>query len=249
MAFLQIQFFNQAKPKPKSIKNSSGFMTVALMCFLSLMILFLSAFALLSVGIKNITKTQTHCITGLFQTQKELGQVLSQLLALNQRSVQLKRARQTTEASLAIATASVVLIPKIPILEGTRKTIIGLQKVLIVKQKFLLTKAFLIKQSRLGELKRKFKKFKASQIRESSFYKKALAVKKQQIGKDSYIYKPVDNFKNHQKITLAWKLFPFHPLIKDWDYIFPSNEKKNGNYSCSVTLNKEGNQWTSQLYH
>ena len=62
MEILQTGFFNQTKSKPPAVKEESGFVTVCLLCFLSLMLTAVMAFSVLSLGIKNITRSQTYCI-------------------------------------------------------------------------------------------------------------------------------------------------------------------------------------------
>ncbi|MCZ0932987.1 MAG: hypothetical protein OXJ52_07535, partial [Oligoflexia bacterium] len=166
-------------------------------------------------------------------------------LKLNKKVSNASKARKTADASIKTAIASVVLSPKAPALIKVRDSIKLLQKALILKQQYLLTQSFLIKKRALKQLKQKFKKLKASQVQDLTFYKKALAVQKEKIGSDAYIYTPVEDFKNHQKISFQWRLSVFHPLEKSLSLFKNYNPK----YTCAGSLEQRGAKWLSILYH
>lgn len=262
MDFLQTKFHNQTKFNSSSIKHlkqslrwmkkqnqkqcQSGFITALMLPFLSVLLTVLLGLTYLSAGIKNITRSQSLCIQQALHTQKDLGKLLTQLTRLNKKASYLSKARKTLSASIAAATASVVLIPKVPQLIKMRDKIKLLQKALIIKQKMILTQSFWIKKQAVIKLKQKFKNLKASQVKELTAYKKALAVKKSKIGSDAYIYKPVEDFKNQQKISYQWKISIFYPLEKNW---FLFNNSYNTKYSCTSSLEQKGKKWLNILYH
>ena len=223
-------------------------MTVSLLVFLSLMITVIMGFSLLSVGIKNITTTQSLCIKGLIQTQKELEPLLTKLLSLNNRVEQLHRSRQAVDAAIATALASIVLAPKVPHLKKIKETIKKLQKGVQIQQSALLTKALLLKTKNLNQLKQKLKAQKVVAVRNHSSIKKALAVQKEKLGKSAFIYKPMDNFKQKQKISLSWTLNPFGALNPDRKFLLIEGSP-NRRLSCTATLEKKGGRWISRLYH
>ncbi|MDE0091718.1 MAG: hypothetical protein OXN83_00340, partial [Oligoflexia bacterium] len=134
MEFLQTQLCNQTKLNFASIKKKnkkigdSAFITALFLPFLSLMLIGLMGLAGLSLGIKNITRSQSYCIKQALQTQKKLGKILAQLIKLNKTVSYMNTARKTADASLATAIASVVLIPKTPQLIKARNKIKTLQK-------------------------------------------------------------------------------------------------------------------------
>ena len=249
MDFLQTKIFNQTKFNFTALKkqktNHSGFITVFSLAFLSLIMTGLIGFASLSLGIKNITQSQSLCIKQTLKTQNSLSQVLSQLLALNKTASSLNKSRKTAEASIATATASVILVPKVPALIKARDALKFAQKTLIFRQKQLLLKSLLIKKKALRHLKQSLKKIKAHHIQELTFYKKALAVQKEKIGQDAYIYKPVPDFINQQKISFQWVLPLFYPLDKNWSLLKRSQAK----YSCTSSLKQKGEKWLNILYH
>ena len=250
MVFLQTRFYDKTKSQllKNPQKNRKGFMTVSLLVFLSLIITVIIGFSLMSVGIKNITHSQSLCIKGLIQTQKELKPFLKKLLALNNRVKQLHYSRQAIDVAIASALASVVLIPKVPKLKKIRDTIKKQQKTLRLQQELLLKKAFLSKTKNLNQLKQKLKAKKAFQIKNHSFIKKALAVKKEKLGQQAFIYKPVENFKQQQKIRLSWKLNPFGRLHPDRKFLLIEGSASQ-RLSCTATLQKKGGRWISRLYH
>ena len=243
MAFLQKRFSHSTKSG--LLKKKSGFVLSSLLFFLSLLMSFLIGFSLLSVGIKNITKSQSLCIKGLIKTQRELNPILTKLLSLNHRVKELHHSRQALSASIAIAAASIVLVPTVPALEKTREAVKLLQKAIRFQQEALLLKSDFVKRKNLNQLKLSLQKQKALAVRETSFFKKALALEKEELGKEAFIYKPLDNFKQNQKIRLSWTLNPFGGLSQDWKTLLNAKRKQ----SCAATLEKQGEKWISRLSH
>ena len=226
------------------LKSDSGFLTLTLLSLLSLMFLILLGFSLLSVGIKNITQAQSYCLTELSQTQKKLGQKLQQLLKLNQKVRLLNTTRKGIDASIAAATASLVLIPKVPALQKSKEVVKLGQKSLIAAQKGILIQSQLIKKQQIRKLKSKLETLNVRWAMESSFYKKALAVEKEEIGAEAYIYKPVEEFKIKQKIKVSWNLPAFYPLKKDLSWIFSDSSFRNRNPSTKF-LNFNSSRFNS----
>jgi len=268
MAILQARFYHSAKfstqflkrLKTLSMKDNSGFLTLVLCLFLSLMFLVLIGFSLMSLGIKNSTQAQSHCLKELSQTQKNLGQKLQQLLNLNEKSRLLDSSRKGLDASIVVATASVVFVGKVPALQKLKKGVQMAQKTLIATQKALLIQSELLKKEHLSRLKSQLKTLKATQVRDSSFFKKALAVEKEEIGEKAYIYKPVQDFKRTQQIKMSWDLPAFKPLEKDLSWIFNdfyahllafrgASKAFSINQSCAVTLEQKGEEWIYRLSH
>ena len=264
MEFLQKRFYDSAKLKSPLVKkilcedfqqvqkrnnasNKQGFVMVLFLPFLALMITGIIGLTTLSIGIKNITKTQSHCIIINFQAQKELGILLQKLLALNNKVRRLNEARKVIETSIAGAATSVILIPQIPKLKKARDFIKQAQKLVIARQKLLLAQSSLIKKKALIQLKKSLNKLKASHIREAQAHKKALAVDKEKIGDQAYIYKPVPDFINQQKIQWIWNLQSFFPLNQNLKWM--SHAKTVSTYHCSATLKQKETQWISKLYH
>ena len=299
MAFLQTRFCDSAKFQISSLKagllkfgllkrislgaklmkSNSGFLTLTLISFLSLMFLILIGFSLVSVGIKNTTQSQSYCLKGLSQTQKKLGKKLEQLLKLNQKVRLLDTARKSLDASIAAAVASIVLIPKVPALQKSKKLVKLGQKSLIAAQKGILIQSQLVKREQIRKLISQLKILNAKWTVGSSLYKKALAVEKEEIGVEAYIYKPVEEFKTKQKIKVSWNLPAFYPLEKDLNWIVRDSSFRNNPFaakplnfnssnfnpfhfvrstyskafsikqSCAVTLEQKGEQWIYRLSH
>ena len=264
MELLQKRFYHSPKLKSSAIRKifcetfifrkvqneiskDQGFVTVLFLAFLSLMMTGMMGLAALSLGIKNITKSQSHCIKINFQTQKKLGLLLKKLLALNKKVRQLHKARKGIEASIAGATVSVAFIPQIPKLKKMRDFVKQAQKLVVLRQNQLLAQSFLIKRKALIHLKKKLKRLKASHVREIRKNKGALAVKKEKIGDQAYIYKPAPDFINQQKIKWIWNLQALFSLNQNLKWI--SFTKFISTHSCSASLKKKGTQWISALYH
>lgn len=231
MAFLQEKLCDPAELQTKPLNRQAGFLTVGLFCFLSLMFITLAGFSLLSLGIKNSTQAQSYCLKSLSQTQKQLGRKLRQLLKLNQKVRLLDRSRKSLDASIAVAAASVVLIPKIPALKKSKEIVELGQKSLTATQKGILIQSHLIKRQNLRELKSKLKTLNARGVAEEGFYRKALAVQKEEIGAEAYIYKPMKEFETNQKIKMSWRLPAFSALEKDLSWIFSVSKLGNRSHA------------------
>ena len=255
MAFLQTKLFCPAKSQPASLKqnhfwfykfkNQKGFMTLFLLPLITLMATGIMGLAALSVGIKNITQTQSICIKNNIKGQKELGILMGKILHLNKKALKLHQTRQTLKAKLALAigTGQTHLISP---LKKTLSLVQNGQKALMWKQKSILNQSQLVKEKTFQKLKRTFQKLPVSKVQEKSFFKKALALEKQKIGDKAYNYKPVSNFTEQQKVRFSWKMNPFYPLDKNWLHF---KHKKAFQYQCTSSLIKKGNLWISHLYH
>ena len=272
MAFLQKRLCDSSSFQATLLKNRNGFFTLSLISLLSLMFLTLFGFSLLSVGVKTSTQAQTYCMRGLGQTQKELGEKLEQLLKLNEKARFLSASRKGLEASIVTATASVALIPKVPALQKAKKLVELSQKALIATQKGILVQSQMIKIKHIRTLQSQLKTLKVKKTWEFSLLEKALAVEKEEIGKDAYIYKPVQDFKARQKIKVSWSLPAFDSLKQDLSWIFNFKDHSKGSplslnpfqlnrsklnnlkafsirQSCAVTLEQRGEQWIHRLSH
>ena len=254
MAFLQQRFCNTTKFQVKSLKSESGFLIFSLLSFLSLMFLVLIGFSLLSLGIKKSTQSQSYCLRTLSQTQQHLGKNLQQLLNLNHKVRALDKIRKSIDQAIAVATASIVLIPTVPNLKQMRNVVQLSQKALVLVQQRILVESHITKVKQINQLKLKLKKLKAHVNTEHSIYKKSLAVEKEKIGDHAYIYQPVENFTSQQKIKLSWSLHAFDPLEKDLNWLFDSHEflslrAFSIQQHCAVTLKQEGDQWVYHLTH
>lgn len=229
-------------------KVKSGFATVLLLSFSVLILTGILGLSSLSLGIKDITRSQSHCIRENLQGQRELGLLLEKILRLNDTVLFFHRTRQSLSTSLTVATA-VGSVHLIPLLKKKLDLIRQMQKLLILRQRHLLTKGFFLKRKSFKKFKRKLKKFNMFHIREESFYKKALALERRKKGDKAYIYKPVPDFVNRQKSRFSWKM----PLFLPWDqserHFLGFLKKPFIAWSCTASLKKEGGQWKSILYH
>ncbi len=268
MAFLQKRFFYQTNFKPASIKQSdcqsfqtgrlsnretphkaqAGFISVLLLAWTTLMMTGIIGFSLLSIGIKNITTVQSHCIQINLKGQKELGLVLNKIINLNDKVLFLHKTRKALSTSLMMAKAS-GMVPLIPLLKKKLEVVKQMQKAVIMRQKYLLAKSSLIKRRTFKQMRKILEKLNVSHIHEESFYKKALAIKRQKKGDKAYTYKPIPDFINHQKSRFSWTIQLFSPLDKNGKMPFQSKHKPSSRYSCTASLKQKGGTWTSVLYH
>lgn len=230
------------------IKFQSGFMSFLFLPFVALMMTGIIGFSFLSVGIKNITRSQSYCIRANLNGQKELGVLLTKLLSLNDKVLFFHTTRKTLEASLVTATA-LGMAGLIPSFKKKLEIVKQTQRTLMIKQNHLLAKSVLVKRTVFDKFKRQLKNLNIFDVQEETFYKKALAVRRKKKGDRAYIYKPVPDFVNHQKSRFFWKMNPFFPLDENWQILLQTKQKNFSNYSCTASLKKKGEKWTSILYH
>ena len=242
--------YNFLKPTLPSGRNTGnqGFVVLLLLPFTALMITVILGVSSLSLGIKNITRSQSHCIQKNLNRQKELGLVLEKILKLNNKVLLLHKTKKTIELSIAAAVFSGAL-HTLPSLNKKRELIKKAQKALILRQNQLLIKSLLIKRKAFHSFKNQLKKFNIFHVSETGLYKKALALQKKKVGDTAYTYKPVPDFINHQKSEFYWKFQPFWPLDEALRWIFPEKSNSLSKYSCTASLKQKGKQWTSTLYH
>ena len=228
--------------------KKEGFVTVVLVPFLSLMILCFSGLFLMGWGIKNITKSQTACIIANLKAQKKLGELLKKLMNLNKSSESLNRKRKAVQIAMATALGSGNL-PAYAVLKKVLKFIKLRQKLLIFRQKTLIAKSETIKMAAIKKFRFLLTGLKVKNIYEITVFKKALAVRKKRIGKEAYIYTPVEKFSKAQATVFSWELNPLAQADTGILNIFSSAFQYFGKYNCSATLKKNRDTWKARLSH
>lgn len=247
MEFLQKKIFYYAKLGFTSIKNckrtgnKQGFMSVFFIPIVALIIAATIGLISLSLKIKKITQLQSSCITLNMQGQKRLGMLLTKLFALNKQVVFLHKSRKVIQAKLHIAKL-LVQIQIIPILKQALNMVKTAQKVLVFKQKTLISQSYIVKQDNFYKFKKAFQKFKILKIKQNTFFTQALAITKKQIGNQAYVYKTAKQFIEKQKNQFSWS------VPNDYNLGF-KNIINNIWYRCTASLKQKGDQWISQLYY
>lgn len=221
-------------------------MMIAVIPFLSLIILGFSGLFLMGWGIKNFTKAQTACIRANLKGQEALGQMLKQLLNLNRSSKSLSGKRKKIQKAMAVALVS-GNFPALSLLKKALGIIKLRQKLLIVQQKILIVKSQALKRKALKNFRLLLLGLKVKNIYELTAFKKALAVQRKQIGEDAYVYVPKKNFSEAQKITFLWRLNPLAGSDEKALRVLSATFKYFGRYSCSATLKQNGKAWEARL--
>ena len=239
MEILQMGFFYKESSRSKKfITNQKGFALILLMPFFSLIITSLLGLSAISLGIRNITFTQSTCLLENLSAQKQLKIILKKLLSLNQKVTSLHKKRQFLETSLKTSIA-LGLIKAIPILKKQIILVKFQQKILSFRQNRLLSKSQSVKKQTLKNLTQLLNKNYIQSFTETSSFKKALALSKKNLSKEAVIYKPLSNFSHKQKTIFSWKMKPFFPLFKS----------KFSKYQCVATLERSKMQWQERLFH
>jgi len=254
MEHLQQKYNTKRKTQPfciqlkKAVRQKKGFISFILLPFTTLFIVGMMGVSSLSLGIKNITQSQSYCIQTNLQGQKKLGVLLNKILSLNNKSLFLHQTRKKITLSIPIA-ITLGQFQLVSVLRKKIEFIKAIQNGVIAKQNLILIQSHNVKIKMLEKLKTQLKKFKILYVKETTFYKKALAIKKQKIGDRAYIYKPVPDFTNYQKTSLEWSIQPFSPLLQNLKWILPLKQTAYSTQSCTSSLTQKGKTWINHLYH
>lgn len=220
------------------IKNQKG-LIVFLIPLVSLMIVMLLGFSQVSLAIKNQTESQKHCIIENLSAQKKLKHILNKILSLNEKVKILYHKRQALETALTTAVA-LGKVKAVPFLKKKIQILDKMQKLLIAKQKYLLSQSEKVKQQSFQSIKRKLKKLRASSVQDETRHKKALALSKKTLSPQAYLYEPAKPFPERQKTVFSWEINLLTPLI--------SNGQPSKGW-CVATLERSKKQWQVRLFH
>ena len=220
---------------------------VMLIPFLSLMIFCFSGLFLMGLGIKNFTTAQTACIKSNLKGQKKLGRLLEALLKLNPVSKSLQRKKTALKTAIAVAIAH-GNIKAVSLLRKALKFLKYKQKLVLVRQKTLLLKSQKVKVKTLRDFRRSLSSLRIQNLREVTFFKKALAVEKKKIGDSAYIYTPAVDFEKEQSTVFSWRmdLLAQKKVTEPLSHFF-FKSRFFGKYSCAATLKRSQNIWKSRL--
>ena len=237
------------KVQSSGMKNlRKGFIIILLLPLIMTLMAGLSGLTFMSLGIKNLTHSQSLCITENVHGQRKLGELLTHLLKLNQTVTRLEHTKQALQTAL-IGAISLGQIQAVPTLKKQISLVKKYQKYITQQQKHILMKSEFIRKITVKKVITKLKTLETRNIQEKKVFKKALAVSKKTLGSNAYTYKPVPNFKNQQTVTFSWEINPF---LKERLYeLFPFQlqQKLYIKKQCATTLKKQQGQWTAQLTH
>ena len=244
MEHQQLQHSHQTTTSPAL--NAGGFINILLIPLLSLLLLGFLKVATLSLGVKNLTRSQTLCIQKNFAGQKELKQLLVQLLKLNSLSQKWHYKKQALKLTLSVA-LSTGLVKVASLIRKQVAHIERQQKALILQQKKLLLQSELIKKKTLQALKLALSSPELKNIKEETTSKKALALYKKTLSPLAHLYLPEPFFEKAQKLTFSWSIQPFRPLHQ---FLFDFLNSKNifiMKQACSSTIKKTQHSWKVKL--
>ena len=237
------------KVKSGGIKKlRKGFIIIILLPLIMTLMAGLSGLTFMSLGIKNLTHSQSLCITENIYGQKKMGELLTRLLKLNQTVTRLEHTKQALQAALTGA----ISLGQIQVVSALKKQISLIkkyQKYITHRQKHILMKSELIRKITFKQVIIKFKTLETRNIQEKKVFKKALAVSKKTLGPNAYTYRPVPNFKNQQTVIFSWEINPFLKQRLYELFPFQLQQKFYIKKQCATTLKKQQGQWTAQLTH
>lgn len=228
--------------------RQKGFITIILLPLMMALMAGFSGLSLMSLGIKNLTRSQSLCITENIHGQKKLGKLLTRLLQLNRTITHLHK----TKRALQVTLAGAVALGQVQVISTLRKKISMIkkyQKYISLQQKHILMKSEITQKLTLKNLKNKLKGREIKNIQEETLFKKALAVSKKSLGSNTYTYQPLPDFTKQQTVTFSWEINPFFQQ-KLYEYLpFYFKKPLYIKKQCAATLKKQKGQWIAQLTH
>ena len=231
---------------PPAVCRRRGFILITLLPLITALTAGLSGLSLMSLGIKNLTQSQSICIRQNLHGQREQGVLLTRLLNLNRTVIRLSRTKQTLQKALMTA-VGLGQIQMIPFLKKQISLLQKRQEFISLQQTRLLMKSELTKKTVFKKLKHTLRSSEIKNIQEESFFKTALAVSKKSLEPRANIYQPVPDFSQKQTVTYLWEIYPFFQLNKDFMDFFQWKKTPYIKKRCSATLKKQGGRWMARL--
>ena len=231
---------------PPSTLRRRGFILITLLPLITALTAGFSGLSLMSLGIKNLTRSQSLCIRESLYGQRKQGVLLTRLLNLNRPVIQLSRAKQVLQKALM----SAVGLGQIQMAALLKKQIFFLQKrqeLFSLQQTHLLMESERNKKTAFKKLKNALRSSEIKNIQEESFFKTALAVSKKNLDPKANVYQPVPDFSKKQTVAYLWEIYPFFQLNKDFMDFFQWKSAPYIKSRCSATLKKQGGKWTARL--
>ncbi len=235
-------------------RDDRGFMVITLLALLPLVISLILLVTWTYLLLKADGEARHACRVDLLSAQKQIGQDLKSLLALNPEASRL-RAELAAINKVLIATPHPAAHAA---LEVARQKIIAQQLILAAKQRALIvkakslsltapSKAMVTVQSALAKNRRSSGKPNLGAYKAGTF--DVTASPKRSLTPD---YNPSARFRDEQIMRLTWKMDVF-AILPTWlkDLMHRSNLFPNGDFhlraECAATLEKEGTAWSPRL--
>ena len=226
-------------------KRRDGFILILLLPLMMALMAGFSGLTLISLGIKNLTRAQSLCITENLHGQQKTGKLLARLLKLNQTVIRLQHTKRALQAALTGAAA----LGQIQIIPALRKQLSLIKKYQLYisrQQKYLLMKSERIRKTAFQNLKTKLRAPEIKNIQEKKVFKQALAVSKKTLGPNAHTYRPLPDFEKQQTVVFSWEINPF---LKKRLYAPHWRQRAYIKRQCAATLKKQGGRWKARLTH
>ena len=226
--------------------RAGGFIMIVLIPFTMICVTGLSGLSFLSLGIRNLTRSQSICIRESFQGQKKLRRLLELLLEMNPTVIRLNTIKTALQKSLKIAiqTGQLYLVPP---LKAKIAIIKKRQKLLFLQQERILMQSEIQKKAVFTNLQSRMKFREIKNLTDETAFNRALAVSKKTLGPFARTYSPLPDFTRRQAVVFSWDIHPFFQFNKTFMAFPPLRESPYVKRSCSATLEKQRGAWRVRL--
>lgn len=224
--------------------SQNGFALVGILIALPVMLTIATGLALLGFGLKNHTTVSATCRFEVWAAQREMGELLKELLRLNPLAKRLKRERTQAEAELKAARLS--FNPKlIAAAEAHRAWVVAQQTRLRQTQEQILSDA---QRVRAFHQKKFLHKTMASgtQILKVLSPSPTLAVQRFSPQDLAPEHQPLDGFVEFQRLEWRWQSQLFYDLPA-WLKEFSPLENPNFTGACAASLTTKEKKWHPRL--
>lgn len=224
--------------------SQAGFALIGVLAALPLILALLAGLGLTAIALKNRTEIFAQCRAEVWNAQKDMSQLLKNLISLNPRAKRLRAQRKAAEAE--VKAAKLTFNPAIiAAAEAHRAIVLGQQMHLRAEQERLLFQA-LTRRARAQERVRGFIKNRDGRLEKIVSPSASLAVRKSPPNDLTPDYIGVEDFSSEQRLQAHWEGQLFHgapPWLLNAGPL--SNLKFRG--ECSATIKQEKKSWHPQL--
>ena len=226
--------------------RAGGFIMIVLIPFIMICVTGLSGLSFLSLGIRNLTRSQSACIRESFQGQQKLRHLLELLLEMNPTVIRLNFIRNALQQSLKIAiqTGQLYLVPP---LKAKIAFVKKRQKLLFLRQERLLMQSEIQKKAAFTNLQSRMNFQEIKNLTDETASNRALAVSKKTLGPLARTYSPLPDFIRRQAVVFSWEIHPFFQFNKTFMAFLSLKGAPYVKRSCSATLERQKGAWRVRL--
>lgn len=225
--------------------HEQGFALFALCLIMPLLLLLVALLISVSFWLKNFWGAQKFCEEAVLTAQKEMSPLVSNILRLNPKILQLRKLKLATKLKLAAA-VSHGNAPLIAALKLQLKAIEAQLLAIGVQQNLNFEKAYRLRFKALTDFKSSSQALGQIQNRNRSYHPSSLGLTREQTIEHPPLYEAKADFTLKQTLEIQWtqNLFQNNPTeLLGFLLLKPKPMQR----ACSASLENKNQKWRSRL--